>query len=239
MIRAVIIDDLALARASLSADVADYCPGVELVGEADGVVSGMKLILKEQPDLVFLDIHMADGEGFDILNILDDLQASIIFTTASDQHAIQAFQHDAVDYLLKPIDSDLLVKAVDKCKARRNQSSDKETVPKHSETLALSTLDDVRIVKISDIVRCESDGNYTTVFEINGHKTMVSQSLKSFEERLREYGFYRTHQSHLVQWIYVKAYLKTEGGFLLMEDESEVPVAVRKKKDVLDRLKGV
>lgn len=240
-IRAIIIDDIKLARASLRADIEDHCEAVEIVGEANGVVSGLKMIKLEKPDLVFLDIHMADGEGFDILEILGSGAVSVIFTTASDKHAIQAFQHDAVDYLLKPIDTELLVKAVEKLTKHRVSREVKvePLKPKNKqETITLSTLDDLRIVKIVDIVRLEADGNYTTVYELGGVKTMVSKSIKEFEKVLSSFGFYRSHQSHLVDLSKVKTYLKSEGGFLKMVDGSEVPVSIRKKAEVVQILKG-
>ena len=232
--RAVIIDDVSLARASLRADIEDYCPGIEVVGEAEGVISGMKLIKQIKPDIIFLDIHLTDGEGFDILELLQDIQGDVIFTTASDQHAIQAFQANAVDYLLKPIDTDLLIKAVYKCKKRMNTNAGNTAL--ETDTITLSTQDDLRIAKISDVIRLEADGNYTTVYEKDGTKTMVSRSLKAFENLLREKGFIRTHQSHLVQISAIKSYLKSEGGFLKMSDESEVPVAVRKKSTIVKLL---
>jgi two-component system LytT family response regulator len=225
-IKAVIIDDIELARASLMSDIEDYCPHVEIIGQADGVLSGLKLIKSVQPELVFLDIHMADGEGFDILELMKEKDFGVIFTTASEEHAIKAFRHNAIDYLLKPIDPELLKEAVDRFK---NKSLPKKE--KKIETIALSTLDDLKIVKIKDIVRCESDGNYTTVYEMSGEKTMVSKSLKEFEKKLSEHGFYRSHQSHLVSLDKVAAYLKSEGGFLKMQDGSEVPVSVRKKAE--------
>lgn len=242
MIRAVIIDDITLARASLRADLEDHCPDIDIVGEAEGVVSGLKLIKTTKPELIFLDIHMTDGEGFDMLDILGDQSTSVIFTTASDQHAIQAFQHEAVDYLLKPIETELLIKAVEKHKRRSStRLTPKRNIVKdniENATISLSTQDDLRIVYIKNIVRLEADGNYTTVYEINGQKTLVSRSLKSFSEQLENYDFYRSHQSHLINLAMVVSYLKSEGGFLKMKDGSEVPVAVRKKSEVVQILKN-
>jgi len=239
-VRAVIIDDIALARASLRVDIEDYCPEVELCGEADGVLSGLKLIKREKPELIFLDIHMTDGEGFDVLEILQNRDASVVFTTASEDHAIKAFQSDALDYLLKPIDPELLAKSVQKHIARKSihDNTRDESVKAVSPRITLSTIDDLRIVDVNDIVRLQADGNYTTVFEVDGTKTMISKSLKEFEKQLIPYNFYRTHQSHLVSISKVKSYLKSEGGFLLMEDGSEVPVSVRKKAEVVAFLKN-
>lgn len=243
MITAVIIDDISLARASLRADLTDHCPEVNIIGEAEGVVSGLKLIKTMKPELIFLDIHMTDGEGFDLLEILGNDDSSVIFTTASAQHAIQAFQHEAVDYLLKPIDPDLLVKAVEKHKKRANYGLSTQNQGRHNETnkvatISLSTQDDLRVVEVRNIVRLEADGNYTTVFEIDGNKTLVSRSLKSLTEELISFDFYRSHQSHLVNLAMVVSYLKSEGGFLKMKDGSEVPVAVRKKSEIVQILKN-
>ena len=232
-IKAVIIDDIELARASLLSDLEDYCQNVEIIGQADGVLSGLKLIKTVKPDLVFLDIHMADGEGFEILELMEKTDFGIIFTTASEDHAIKAFRHNAIDYLLKPIDPELLKEAVNRFLNKWNTVEEVK-----SETIALSTLDDLRIVKIKEIVRCESDGNYTTVHEMNGVKTMVSKSLKEFEQKLSGHGFYRSHQSHLVNLALVESYLKSEGGFLKMQDGSEVPVSVRKKAEAQKVLLG-
>ncbi len=226
-IKAVLIDDIALARASLQSDIEEYCPEIELIGQADGVLSGLKLIKSLKPELIFLDIHMADGEGFEILELMEEKSFGIIFTTASEDHAIKAFRHNAIDYLLKPIDPELLKEAVQRF-AQKQQKKTKQV----KETIALSTLDDLKIVKIKEIVRCESDGNYTTVYEMSGAKTMVSKSLKEFENKLRSHGFYRSHQSHLINLKLVTSYLKSEGGFLKMEDGSEVPVSIRKKAEI-------
>ena len=165
---------------------------------------------------------------------MDKTDFGIIFTTASEDHAIKAFRHNAIDYLLKPIEPELLQEAV--LRFSSSQESLEELV--REETLALSTLDDLKIVKIKDIVRCESDGNYTTVHEINGAKTMVSKSLKEIESKLSAHGFYRSHQSHLVNLKMIDSYLKSEGGFLRMTNGHEVPVSIRKKAEVQKILSG-
>lgn len=226
---AVIIDDIDLARATLRADIQDYCPEIDIVGEADGVLSGIKVIKKSSPDIIFLDIHLTDGEGFEILEILDDIQSNIIFTTASSEHAIQAFEVNAIDYLLKPVSPIRLQEAVAKC----NPSSGKKTETKDFSKIGLHTQDDIKLVPIQDILHLKSDGNYTTVYEINGEKTIVSKPMKEFEKLLEGKGFVRTHQSHLIALDKVKAYLKSEGGFIQLIDGSEIPVSVRKKSQIV------
>lgn len=239
-ITAMIIDDMPLAIASLSADVREGFPEVELLGTAEGVMEGAKLIKKLKPQLLFLDIHMGDGDGFDLLEIISDENIQVIFTTASKDHAIKAFQFEAVDYLLKPVDPDLLGKAIEKVKAALDsQSATRETTPQldaRAGTIALNTQEEIRIVDIDQIIRLEAMGNYTTFYTGDGNKILVTKTLKEFEKSLPD-SFMRVHQSHLVNRGQIKAYIKTEGGYLKMKDGSDVPVSTRKKSYVMDLLK--
>lgn len=243
--KAVIIDDAESARNSLRSDLASYVPEVDVIGEADGVISGAKLLRKVNPDLVFLDIHMQDGDGFDLLEILDQKSFSVIFTTASDAHAIRAFKFSAVDYLLKPIDVDELVKAIDKC--RFSASSDRMSLLRESleesasgtlTKLALSTQDRVKIVEINEIVRCESDVNYTRFYFTRDKPLLVTKTLKEYDNLLTPNGFVRVHQSHLVNAGHIKEFVKADGGHLNLSDGSYVPVSTRRKSEVLKLLEN-
>ena len=241
---AVIIDDIKLARETLKADLSDYCPEIKLIGEADSVVSGLKLLKQEKPDILFLDIELEDGIGFDIIELLgDQLDSKVIFTTASNEYAIKAFQVAAVDYLLKPVDPELLVAAVQKAKSGPDASKSQMNLlteelksENQSSKIALHTMDKIVISDIKDIVRCEASGNYTTFYLINGEKVMVTKTLKEYDELLSDHQFIRTHQSHLANANLIKEYVKTEGGYLLMVDESNVPVSVRKRSEVIQYL---
>ena len=243
-ITAIIIDDMKLARASLKADIAEHCPQIKLIGEADSVVSGLKLLKTETPELLFLDVELEDGIGFDIIELLGDkLKSKVIFTTASNEYAIKAFQVAAVDYLLKPIDPDLLIQAV--AKAQESAANTKEQInlltdnlksKKQSSKIALHTMDKIVISDIKDILRCEASGNYTTFFLRNGDKVMVTKTLKEYDEILSPHNFIRTHQSHLANANLIKEFVKTEGGYLLMVDDSNVPVSVRKRAEVVQFL---
>lgn len=245
MLKAIIIDDSIEARKALVSEIQDSCPDIELIGQAEGVVSGAKLIRSIQPDLVFLDIQMNDGTGFDLLELLGSITFKVIFTTASDEYAVKAFKYSAVDYLLKPIDSDELVAAVKKA----DGSSQKENLSlllenaKHSNKpvrkLALNTLDKLHIVNISDIVRCESDVNYTQFFFNNGTKLLVTKTLKDFEDLLSDHQFVRVHQSHLVNVNYIKEFVKGDGGYLVMTDKTSVPVSTRKRNAVVEMLNSL
>ncbi|MCB0687441.1 MAG: response regulator transcription factor [Saprospiraceae bacterium] len=241
MIKAVLIDDVPAALKMLASDLNQYCPEVEIVGTAGSVVEGAKLLKKLYPDVVFLDIELEDGTGFDLLQILPEVNFKIIFVTASDQHAIRAFRFSAIDYLLKPIDVDELKEAVFKASMVDSREKvdvllDHWTDKAENNRLALHSSEEIKVVEIGNIIRCESDNNYTTFHFTNGTKFLVAKTLKSFDQILSEKGFYRVHQSHLVNVQHIKSYIKTEGGYLMMSDQSRVPVAVRKKTEVLELL---
>lgn len=244
MIKAIIIDDIEQARITLKKDLQVYAPDINIIGEANGVVEGAKLLKTLQPDLLFLDIQMQDGSGFDLLDILPNIPFKIIFITASDAHAIKAFRYAAIDYLLKPVDPDELTEALKKFRAQKPNENEKykllnETLKNHNkphERLALHSQDKIHIVNINEILRCESNVNYTEFFFTNGKKLLVTKTLKEFEDLLSDQGFYRVHQSHLVNTKCIKEFIKTDGGYLLMNDGSNVPVSSRKRPEVVKML---
>jgi two-component system LytT family response regulator len=232
-IKTLIVDDMPLAIANLTADLEEV-DNIEVVGTAHGVMEAAKQIKKLKPDLLFLDIHMGDGDGFDLLEMISDEGLAVIFTTASKDHAIKAFQFKAIDYLLKPIDPQLLDQAIDKVvQARSAQTPQKST---KSGSIALNTQEEIRLVNIADIIRLEAMSNYTNFHLAGGSKILVTKTLKEFEKVLPE-SFLRVHQSHLVNRDQIDAYIKTEGGYLKMKDGADVPVSVRKKAQVVEMLK--
>ncbi len=240
MIKAIIIDDVSKAIQTLKADLEAYCPEVEVIGEADGVVSGAKLIKTVKPELAFLDIQMQDGSGFDLLEILPTIDFKIIFTTASDAFAIKAFRYAAVDYLLKPIDPDELMEAVAKIKAHTDSQNERLNILSNTlkdgqppQSIALHTMEKIHIAKIEQIVRCESSGNYTQFYFADRPKLLVTKTLKEFDKLLQEHRFLRVHQSHLVNARQIKEFVKTDGGYLMMNDSTKVPVSVRKRSEVM------
>lgn len=240
---AVIIDDITLARVGLRADIEASLPDIKIIGEADGVVSGIKLIKEKSPDIIFLDIEMGDGIGFDILDILPDQNAKVIFVTASNNFAIKAFRYAAIDYLLKPVDVDELVEAVNKLKNKQTIARDQLSVFKKAmdkdekhEKLILHTHEEIRVVNISDIIRCEAMSNYTKIYIKDQKSVLITNTLKEYDQILSSNGFIRTHQSHLVNGNFIHAYIKSEGGYILMKDDSHVPVSVRKKPEVIQQI---
>ena len=244
---AIIIDDIEQARTTLTQDLSTYSKDFEVIGEADGVVQGAKLLKKMIPDILFLDIQMQDGSGFDLLDLLGEINFKIIFITASDAHAIQAFRYAAIDYLLKPIDPDELVDALDKFKVSSVNENDKyqflsERLKNHNkptERLALHSQERIQIVEIKNIIRCESSVNYTTFFFQDKSQIVVTKTLKEFEDLLKSQGFFRVHQSHLVNTSFIKEYVKIDGGHLVLLDETLVPVSVRKRPEVMKMLENL
>lgn len=244
MIKAIIIDDMEQARITLKKDLQAYAPEVEVIAEAGGVVEGARVLKTVKPDILFLDIQMQDGSGFDLLDILKEINFKIIFITASDAHAIKAFRYAAIDYLLKPVDPDELKEALKKFGSEKMNEAEKykllndtlKSRQKTHEKLALHTQDKIHIVNISDIMRCESNVNYTEFYFTNAKKLLVTKTLKDFEDLLGDQGFYRVHQSHLINTRYVKEFVKTDGGYLIMNDGCSVPVSTRKRPDVIKML---
>ena len=238
--KAIIIDDLSDARLAIKSDVEAYCPTISIVGEAEGVVSGAKLIREVNPDLVFLDIQMPDGSGFDLLEITGTDRFKVIFTTASDEYAIKAFKFSAVDYLMKPIDPDELISAVDKSINNSHKGSIEilqNTMRDGSaKRIALNTQEKTLIKEISEIVRCESSVNYTMFYFSDGTRLLVTQTLKNYDDLLSPYDFLRVHQSHLINSKFVKEYNKSDGGYLVLKDNSTVPVSTRRKNVVMEMI---
>ncbi|MCH2234897.1 MAG: LytTR family DNA-binding domain-containing protein [Crocinitomicaceae bacterium] len=240
MIKAVIIDDIPEAIAVLKSDLENYCAEIEVIGDANGVVSGAKLIKDLKPDLVFLDIQMPDGSGFDLLEILEDKDFKLIFTTASDEYAVKAFKFSAVDYLLKPIDPDELMDAVSRV-TQQDSPADRVDLLKenlqHTKKLALNTLEKIHIVSVDEILRCESEINYTKFHFTDGSRLLVTKTLKEFDKLLKDHNFIRVHQSHLINAEFIKEFLKSDGN-VVMKDGTKVPVSTRKKQVLMEMIAG-
>ncbi len=240
MIKTIIIDDEAGARQALKQLLAENCPEIELAGEAANVSQGRDLITVVQPELVFLDVQMPDGTGFDLLRGMEHIGFQVIFASAYDHFAITAFRFSALDYLLKPILPDDLMAAVGKIKQNGRQSADKikTLLDNHGnlKKIALPSMEEVNFVNVDEIIRCESDNNYTRFF-LTGHvQLLVSKTLKEYEDLLEPIGFFRTHKSSLINLRYIRKYIKGEGGTIIMEDGSAVELSRRRKDDFFKAL---
>ena len=247
MIRTVIVDDEAHCIARLNALVEAHCAqDLDIVGTFDSVENALVGIHALQPDLVFLDVQIHDKTGFDLLQAFGNVRFDVVFTTAYERFAVQAIKFSALDYLLKPIDTDDFKAAVEKIKSKRsNDDASKKidtlfhnlkAIGGQTRRISVPTMTGFEFIRVSDIIRCESDVNYTTIFMKEKQKLMVAKTLKEFDELLAEYNFFRVHNSHLVNLSYVKSYVKGKGGCVVMSDDSEVEVSVRRKDDFLKAL---
>ena len=243
MLRAIVIDDIDAIRKKNIEIIKSHCPNIAIIGQANSVESGVTLIRQIVPDIVFLDVEMPDGTGFDLLQKLKPINFKVIFITGYEDFAIRAFRFSAVDYLLKPVDPADLVEAVNKAEEALNKDvlelklntlfSNLER-PKNLQKLVLKTAEKIYSVNIQDIVNCESDKNYTTFYFINAPKLVVSTTLKEYETLLKPFNFFRAHQSHLINMLYFDHFIKTDGGnTIVMKNKNKVPLAIRKKEEFL------
>ena len=243
MLRTIIIDDEAHQRLTIEKMVGLYCPDVEVVGQADGVRTGVNAIKKHKPDLILLDIKMDDGTGFDLLGQLHPIDFKIIFITAFDQYAVKAFKFSALDYLLKPLDPDELVQAVGKAmetvqtdflKQLENLREHLSLENKSNKKIIIKTFDNIHLVPVEEILYCESDSSYTTINLISKVRIIASSYLKDYEEMLSENGFFRVHKSFLINLKMIRRFEKAEGGYVVLEGDVKIPVASRKREQLME-----
>lgn len=251
MITALLIDDDTNLRNGMRSFLDRYAPEIKIIGEADSVKTGFEAMLQLQPQVVFLDIQLGDGTGFDILEQIAQKNGKssshIVFITAHEQYAIKAFRFSALDFLLKPVDPEELRKVIDKIKNVLDKNKDYAHIDLLLENIrrkvdnfkriALSTSDGIHLFEISDIIRCESEDNYTKFYIKNNKPVLISKTLKEYEDLLTEHGFERIHQSHLINLSYLKSYIKKDGGYVVMADNSNLPISQRKKERLQELLK--
>jgi len=233
----LIIDDEKRTREMIAKMVDSFDLGIECFPIGENVQSGLQAIQEIQPDLVFLDIQMPDGTGFDLLNSIDDRNFEVIFITAFEEYALKAIKFSALDYVLKPIDSDELRAALTKAVGAIDKKVDSEQLETlnfnmqntNRKKLVLKTHESVHVVDLENIIRCEADRNYTSFFLKDGKKILVSKTLKEYETLLSGNQFFRVQQSHLINLNYVDRFDKKNGGSVVMKDGSEVPLSPAKK----------
>lgn len=247
MIKAIIVDDEKKGRDLLEILVKEHCPNITVIDKASNAEDAFYSIVSKQPELVFLDIEMPGGSGFDLLKKFDTINFSLIFVTAYDKYAVQAFKFSAIDYLLKPIDEEDLKDAVQKVSKKQEPiSSELETLTYNiknfksdNSKLALATNNGLVFIEIKNIMHCEANGKTTWVY-INGQeKILASKNLGEFDSFLNEYNFIRVHHSHLVNMNYIKSYKPGRTGTVIMTDDMEIDVSQRKKDDFLKKLNKI
>lgn len=239
MIKALIIDDESDSREVIRAIVEEYCPTVEIVGEASNTEEAYKLISTLQPDLLFLDIQMQPETGLDLLKKFDQFNFEVIFITAWNKYAIEAIKFHALDYLLKPIDIDDLINAVNKVGEKLSTKTENTRLKKmitNINLIGITMSDGIEFTVVDDIIRCEANGFYTWFIVNESKKILATKNLKKFEQHLSAYPFFcRVHSSHMININYLKKYFKGE-SYLLMKDGSKVPVSRTYKHIFVDKL---
>ncbi len=245
--RAVIVDDELFARQSLESILLDYYPEIRLVGQADSVQQAVDLIKEVNPDLVFLDIDLPDGTGFDVLSILKTFQFKVIFVTAHHEYAIKAIKFSAFDYILKPVNPMELKVAIKRVIDEKDNNKIKMDAFIHNlqnqkiedKKIVLKTSESIYLIGVRDIIRCEADNNYTSFFLNTGERIVISKGLKEYDEMLSSYGFFRVHQSHLINIRCISRFDKKEGGFIVLSDKTQIPVSQRKKQKLLEMFEAL
>lgn len=237
MKKAIVIDDENRTRELIVKMINSFGFDIEAVQGGDNVESGIKSIEDLSPDLVFLDIQMPDGTGFDVIKSIKNKNFEVIFITAHEEFAIKAIKFSALDYILKPIDVEELKNAVEKAIKTIDEKKEESQFdalqhninPNVKRRLVLKTQESVHVVELDTIIRCEADRNYTSFFLTGGKKILVSKTLKEYETLLTGHNFLRVQQSHLINLDYVDRYDKGNGGSVVMKDGSEVPLSPAKR----------
>ncbi|HDP74413.1 MAG TPA: response regulator transcription factor [Bacteroidales bacterium] len=250
MLKAIVVDDEQRARESITTIIGKLFPEIDLLGEAEGVESAFHLIEKGKPDVVFLDIKMGDGTGFDLLRRYQRIPFKVVFITAFDEHAIEAFKFSAFDYLLKPINTNELRATIERLKDQLDQEeelsvkiqallSNVNSMNIEQKKIVLKTANSIHLVKLVNIIRCEADANYTWVYVQGQPKLLISKPLKHFDELLDGFGFFRVHQSHLINLNFVSRIDKTDGGTIILNDNTSIPIATRKRDQLFQLLENL
>lgn len=241
--KAVIVDDEIKLQEVLRIKLEKYCPSIQIQAITSNITEAYAAIVKTKPDIVFLDIAMPGGSGFDLLNLFTSIPFEIIFVTGFDKYALDALKLSAIDYLLKPVDTKELQAAVNKAsnsiEARKKIAKydilkhNLEHAGKQAAKVSIPSSDYHEFVTVADIVRCEGWQKYTRIYLKSGTSIVSSYNIGIFREMLEQYGFYAPHKSHLVNENYIEKYNKT--GFITLTDASEIPVSRRKKDEFLNK----
>jgi two-component system LytT family response regulator len=244
IIKTILVDDDKTSIVTLKALIGGHFPKINIVGIAETVAQAVTLIDEEKPDLVFLDIHLPDGEGFDVFDKVEYQEFKVIFITAHDKYALRAFEFSALHYLVKPVTFEGLKIACDRFRENPGEEIDnklrifRDSLQNKNEKIIIPSTEGLNVVKIADILRLEADDVYTFFYMIDGQRYIASKPLNNYEKILEDLPFCRIHAKHLINLMYVRRYVKGKGGSVIMEDNKEVEVSVRKKAEFLEKLKN-
>ena len=247
-INTIVIEDEVNARQALENMLSYHCPDINIIASADSVKEGVQLIKTHQTDLLFLDVNLPDGTGFDILKKISKHTFKVVFITAYDEYALPAIKMCALDYLMKPVKPDDLIGAVNKVKQaldnEERYSTNIDTCIENykaqgqQKKIIINTSESMFVLEIRNILRCEASENYTNILLTNAPPILVAKTLKEFEEMLTSFGFFRVHQSHLVNLRYVASYEKKSGGHARLHNDLRLPVSKRRKEGFLKALEA-
>ena len=244
MLTAILIDDEPNAVGLLALRLANHCPQVEVVASCTSSTKGIQAILNHRPDVVFLDIEMPQMNGFQLLEAVESVSFSLVFVTAYDKFALKAFRYSAVDYLLKPIDTQELIQAVSRVEKQRRTTPEQmdhlqqqfgasgHALP---DTIALPYQNGVAFVALKDVLYCESDDNYTKVHVEDGQRYLVTKSLKDIQDLLEERNFLRVHRQYIVNLNHIKKFVRGQGNYLIMSNQQSIPVSRMLKDRLMER----
>ena len=240
MLTAVLVDDEKKNREGLKKLLNEYCPSVKVIGDAGSVDEALVTITKLKPQLLFLDVEMPDGSGFDLLRKIEKIDFKIIFVTAHSHYAIKAIRFSAVDYLLKPVDTDDLIEAVKKADEEKHVNHQTQykgllnnLSNNSSQKLAIPIKDGFAFLAPEDIIRLQADGTYTHIYT-NGEKYTGTKNIKEYEQLLSDNNFFRSHNSHLINLKHVKKFSRIDGYFVQMSDSSMAEISRRKKEEFIE-----
>lgn len=244
MLKAIIIDDEPDCVRLLSLQLKMYCPSVNVLAEFINPEEGLAFLRQTAIDILFLDIEMPEINGFQLLEHLGDLPFALVFTTAYDKFAVKAFKYSAIDYLLKPIEAKDLQDTIKKIEKKQHTNNEQVVLLKHHlnsttkkphDKIALPYKDGVIFVEYKNILYCESDDNYTQFHLVDGHKYLVSKTLREVQEVLEELHFLRIHRQYIVNLDHIKRFTKSEGATVIMSNDKAIPVARSQKDKLVER----
>ena len=247
MLKAVVIEDEPKTREAITNIINRLCDDIEVVATGNDIKSGIDAIYSGRPDIVLIDVELADGNAFDILRHIFNIDFQIIFVTAHEGYALKAIKFNAFDYILKPFSVEELTTAVNNAAKEVNRKKSELYIEsllqsidtRENKRIVLKTADEIHLVNISDIINCEADSSYTHFYLKDGTQLTVSMHLKEYEELLKEYHFFRVHHSHLVNLNEVRKFHKTNNAWVLMCNGRKIPVSSRKKELLLKKFNSL
>ena len=243
--KVIIVDDELNVRNAITNLLIEQFPDISIISSVGTIEAGYEAISQHKPDLLLLDVELPDGNGFDLLRKISPVNFKVIFITGFQEYALDAIKVSALDYLLKPFETEELRHAIEKARIVINHADEQLKLQALNENLQnkkvlkriiLHTSDHLQLVSVSDIIRAEADSNYTRFWLSEGKKIMVTRTIKEFDGLLSGSGLIRVHQSHLVNISYIDKYVKRDGGYLQLKDGTKIPVSPNLKKQLLQAI---